>query len=330
MSRTVSQGLDSITETNSQIIMSYTLINKLDPESPDPESSSGDSGMGDIGKTGIVPFMYFYYIQNPVASTDIRVEPVIQCNADFEKFIHGKKYDNLIFQQTFWKDMAMLFDGPKIVDLCDPDWLKYAVDVVELGQYIDAFTCSSATLRDLVQSYFPEKIVEHVPDRFDFSQFPAPKVLHHGKAKKAVWFGYTHNAHELLPQLAPAIKEFDLELLIVANAPYSQDDEVSALNPGFIKYEHYSSREYIAKADIVLNPRSNRAYFRYKSNNKSVIAWKLGVPVAVTCDDIARLMNPDERNSEVSIMQPSVEKEYDIEKSVKQYRSIIDKIENRY
>ena len=114
-------------------------------------------------------------------------------------------------------------------------------------------------------------------------------------------------------------------MLIVANEPYSKEDEILALNPGFVKYEHYSSKVYIAETDILLNPRSNRAFFRYKSNNKSVVAWKLGIPVAITNDDIERFMDPDERNREVE-KYVFIEHEYDIEKSTEQYRDIIYRI----
>ena len=137
--------------------------------------------------------------------------------------------------------------------------------------------------------------------------------------------GKSNNAYETLPQLAPVIKKLGLELLIIANAPYSQEDEISALNPRFVKYEHSSSRQHIAESDILLNPRSNKAGFRYKSNNKSVVAWKLEVPVAVTGDDIDRLMEPDERNREMEKCA-FVEEEYSIEKSVQQYRDIICRI----
>lgn len=285
--------------------------------------------MENTGLTGIIPFMYPYMVQKPVGSTDLRAEPIVKYNADFEKWIHGKKYDNLIFQQTYWKEMAMLFQGPKIIDVCDPDWLKYSVDFIELCRYMHAVTCSSESLTDLVKCYFPDKIVEHVPDRFDFSLFPEPHGVHRGKAKKAVWFGYTHNAHETLPQLVSGIKEADLELLIIANEPYSKEDEISALNPGFVKYGHYSARRYIAQSDILLNPRSERAYFRYKSNNKSVVAWKLGIPVAATNDGIIRFLDPDERNRDVENHR-FVEHEYNIEKSAQQYRDIICKIKESY
>ena len=97
-------------------------------------------------------------------------------------------------------------------------------------------------------------------NRFDFSLFPKPHGLYQGKAKKAVWFGFAYNAHETLPQLAPAIRKFGLELLVI----YTQKDEISALNPKFVRYEHNSSKEYIAESDLLLNPRSNRAGFRYK------------------------------------------------------------------
>jgi hypothetical protein len=280
-----------------------------------------------IGLTGMIPFIYFYCTQTPIASTDLRVEPIIRRHTDFEKWVHGRKYDNLIFQQTFWKEMAMLFRGPKIIDICDPDWIKYDVQIVEQALPVDAITCSSAELRDLVKRYFPDKIAEHVPDRFDFSFFPEPHGLHQGKAKKAVWFGFIHNAHETLPQLAPVIRKSGLELLIIANAPYSQKDEILALNPHFVSYEHYLSRQHIAESDMLLNPRSDRASFRYKSNNKSVIAWKLRVPVAVTGDDIARFIDPDERNREAEKYE-FVENEYDIEKSVQQYQDIFRRIRN--
>ncbi|MDR0574313.1 MAG: hypothetical protein LBG96_09845 [Tannerella sp.] len=286
--------------------------------------------MVNIGTTGIIPFMYFYGIQRPVGSTYLRVDPIVNGNSGFENWIHGKKYNNIIFQQTFWKEMAALFEGPKIIDICDPDWLILPIDFVETGNLVHAITCSSEELTRLVKSYFPDKIVEHVPDRLDFKRFPSPHASHRDKARKAVWFGYIHNAYEVMEQLLPALKEYNLELRIIANAPYSKDDGILALNPEFIKYEHHTVNEFIAEADLLLNPRSEKAYFKYKSNNKSITAWKLGLPVAVTPEDIARLMDPEERNREIAVKQPIVEKEYNITQSVAQYKEIISTVQNLY
>jgi hypothetical protein len=286
--------------------------------------------MKDIGTTGIISFMYFYGIQRPVGSTYLRIDPIIGGNSGFEKYVHGKKYDNIIFQQTFWKEMAELFEGPKIIDICDPDWLIRSIDFIETGNLVHAITCSSEELTRLVKSYFPDKIVEHVPDRLAFERFPHSRSSHLHKARKAVWFGYIHNAHEVLEQLLPAIREHDLELRIIADSPYSKNDGILDVHPEFIKYEHDTVNNFIAEADMLLNPVSEKAYFKYKSNNKSVTAWRLGVPVAVSPEDIARLMDPDERNREIAVKQPIVEKEYNIVQSAVQYENIISTIKKLY
>ena len=88
--------------------------------------------------------------------------------------------------------------------------------------------------------------------------------------------------------------------------------------------------EQIKEADILLNPRSDKAFYKYKSNNKSLVGWQLGLPVAVTNEYVIRLMNPDERNREVAIMKPVVEKEYPIEKTAEQYNDIICRIRYRH
>ena len=280
--------------------------------------------------TGIIPFGFFEYIVNNSGSTLLRVDSLVANDSGFEKCVHGKKYDNLIFQKAYWKQMMKLFKGPKILDLCDPDWFQYEVDIIETGNLVHAITCSSRELTDLVKSYFPEKIVEHVPDRLDLKTFPSPRKVHQEKARKAVWFGYIHNAYETLPQLLPSIKETGLQLRIISHLPYTEKDGILELNPEFLYYKWSTIYEQIKEADILLNPRSDKAFFRYKSNNKSLFGWQLGLPVAVTNEDVMRLMNPDERNKEVSTMQPVVAQEYHIEKTAEQYRDIISRIKKQY
>ena len=280
--------------------------------------------------TGIIPFGFFEYALINSGSTLLRVDSLVASDTGFEKWVHGKKYDSLIFQKAYWLQMMQLFRGPKILDLCDPDWFQYDVDIMETGNSVHAITCSSRELTDLVKSYFPGKIVEHVPDRLDLKTFPSPRKVHRGKAEKAVWFGYIHNAYETLPQMLPAIREAGLQLRIISHLPYSEKDGILELNPEFIYYEQSKVNGQIREADILLNPRSNRAFFRYKSNNKSLIGWQLGLPVAVTGEDVMRLMSPDERNHEVSVMRPVVEQEYGIEKTAEQYRDILCRIGERY
>lgn len=280
--------------------------------------------------TGIIPHSFVYDYEQSLGSDYLRVTQLTTNYPEFEQFVHGKKYDHLIFQQYCWEEMMQRFAGPKILDLCDPNWITYDLEIVKICGWVHAVTCSSEGLTQLVKSYLPDMIVEHVPDRLDLKTFPLPRKPHQGKARKAVWFGYTHNAHETLPQLAPILKDTGLQLRIIANLPYSEDDDILKLNPEFLQYDRSTVYEQIREADILLNPRSDKAFFRYKSNNKSLVGWHLGLPVAVTGEDVARLMNPDERNKDVADMQPVVKQEYHIGKTAEQYHDIIRRIKQRY
>jgi len=283
--------------------------------------------MRDIGRIGIVPATYYWWGSGDrIGSTYVRMFPIVARNRDFELWVHGRKYDSLVFQQFFWQEFMKVFEGPKILDISDPDWLQTDLEIVEIGNLVHAITCSSEELTRLVRTYFPNKMVEHVPDRLDFTILPPSRVPHSGEARKVVWFGYTHNAHEVLAQLAPSLKECDLSLTLISDVPYSKEDDILSLHPDWIPYDRRTVYNHIREADIMLNPRSERAYFRYKSNNKSLVGWRLGLPVAVTSEDLLRLMDPNERNKEVATQQPIVERDYNIDLTGSQYREIFVKI----
>lgn len=286
--------------------------------------------MNNIGNTGIIPFTYFGGAQKSVGSTFLRVDCLVADNPDFEKWVHGKKYDNLIFQKAYWKEMMELFEGPKILDICDPDWLCECIDIVKIGKLVHAITCSSEGLTSLMKNYFPGKMVIHVPDRLNPAVFPPGRHKHEGPAKNVVWFGFIHNAYETLEQLLPAIKELKLNLHIISNEPYTKKDGILELNPEFIRYEPGTAYNLIKKADIVLNPVSDKAFYKYKSNNKTLIGWKLGLPVAITNDDIFHFIDSTTRNIEVFEKQKLVEREYHISKSAEQYREVISNIREQY
>lgn len=282
--------------------------------------------MNKIGKTGIIPFTYFLGKQKPVGSTFLRVDSLCLYSPNFEKWIHGKKYDNLIFQKAYWKEMMELFEGPRILDLCDPDWLRKPLDIIKYSHLVHAITCSSMELTKLLEQYLPEKLVVHVPDRINPRFFPSPRKKHVGRAKDIVWFGYIKNAHETLNPLFSVIKEHKMDLKIISNEPYSRQDDILYLNPTFIKYDQKTAYERIKEADIVLNPKSSKAFFKYKSQNKNLISWKLGVPVAVSSYDVELLLDPEERNKQVMQKQLIVENEFHIRNTEIQYRAIFSHI----
>jgi hypothetical protein len=259
-------------------------------------------------------------------SSFLRAEGLVANTQDFEIWKHGEQYDNLIFQKAYWKEMMVLFKGCKILDLSDPDWIYGHINIVELGNLVDAITCSSEKLTTLVANYFPGKPVIHVPDRLNFNIFPEPHGKHIGKAQKVVWFGFINNANETLGQMIPAIRKHGLALKIVSNQPFENSEHTKGLDLEYVLYDQPTAYNEIKAADIVINPKSNRAFYKYKSNNKTVISWKLGLPVAENEEELERLLDPAERNKEVMEKQEIVEKEYNIMKSAEQYRDIFRKL----
>jgi hypothetical protein len=104
------------------------------------------------------------------------------------------------------------------------------------------------------------------------------------------------------------------------------NDEIAELRPRFIKYDMQTAYRQIQEADVVLNPRSEKGNFRYKSNNKTIISLALGVPVAHTSGDVERLMDEFNRNNDVTKHAQIIRQEYGIERSVHQYLRILQNI----
>jgi hypothetical protein len=276
--------------------------------------------------TGIVPFTYFGGLHYAVGSTFLRAEGIVANTPEFEIWKHGHKYESLIFQKVYWIDMMKRFDGPKILDLCDPDWINTGTNLVEAGSRADAITCSSSSLTDLVRKYFPGKLIYHVPDRLNFKSFPSPKKDQPEKVENVVWYGFIHNAHEMLSHFGAAIKKLKLKLTVISDKPYSKQDIIQELKPAFIQYDKNTIYATLQQYDMILNPASGRAVYKYKSNNKSIIGWKLGVPVAETENELERLLDLNEREKEVHAKHKLVLDEYNVLQSIEQYKEIIDKI----
>ena len=49
-----------------------------------------------------------------------------------ELWTEGRKFDAILFQKVYWKEYFDVYDGVKILDLCDPDWLGPAVPPGEM------------------------------------------------------------------------------------------------------------------------------------------------------------------------------------------------------
>lgn len=275
---------------------------------------------------GIIPFTYFGGLGKASGSTHLRVNGLIKKSSEFEVWRHGHTYDGMIFQKVYWTEMAECFKGPKILDICDPDWINNGFDLVEFGEKMDAITCSSEQLAALVVKYFPNKIVEHIPDRLCFDDFPNPRNPHYGKAKTIAWFGFIHNAQKVLPPLFPLLKKLNLNFLIIADRPFEYSADIKDLKYQFIPYDQFTVYNYLKTADIVLNPKSDLASFKYKSNNKSIIAWHLGIAVAETIDELNFLMKPENRNQQIYENQRYILEHYNVRDSALEFLKIFGRI----
>ena len=67
----------------------------------------------------------------------------------------------------------------------------------------------------------------------------------------------------------------------------------------------------------------------YKSNNKTLQAWSLGMPVIKVPEDIDRLLTKEARETEGRNNRKEVEEKYDVKYSVEDYKRIIEEIKKR-
>ena len=77
---------------------------------------------------------------------------------------------------------------------------------------------------------------------------------------------------------------------------------------------------------MVINPKMTEGKFKYKSENKTYIAWALGMPVAYDSDDLQKFMDPEARQIEAEARRKEVEEKYRTELSVEEYKKVIDAI----
>jgi hypothetical protein len=272
-------------------------------------------------KVGILTFEKWHG-KEFIGSSRIRGSWLIDNWEDAELFRQGEKYDVVIFQKVYWLDYAKNFNGIKILDLCDPDWLD-TQPMIELINNCDAVTVSSEGLLKSLKN-FTDKPVIYVPDRQDLKFHFPPKEKHEGKAEWAVWFGYSHNI-KLLDKTLLTLKRLNLKLKVIHNCqpPYAKADKN-------IKYDFkdplFNFNKEITDCDIVLLPPDNRPRGEYKSNNKTLTAWALGMPVATNVDELKKFIDPEERQKESEKRLKEVKEKWDVKYSIEELKNLINNI----
>lgn len=242
-----------------------------------------------------------------------------------ELFKMGAEYDCVIYQKSYFVEHAKHFKGLKIFDLCDPDWMHWGYRLKEMLEEVDAVTTSSVEIAKFIQK-MTTKPVWVIFDRIDLDLIPEKKE-HTGSAEKVLWYGYSDN-FPMVSSAAPAINKLGLELIVLSNEVFLPPAGLNLKLTNLPWSEHYLRD--IQKADIVINPRLKRGKWKYKSDNKTTLAWALGIPVAHNEEELKKLVGftPSEREAESKIVRDKAFKYFDVKESVLQFKELIVELQH--
>lgn len=275
-------------------------------------------------------FSRFHGKVPPAGSTHIRVEQLVKYWDEADKYKYGEKVDVMIYQKVYYTpDYRFMdnFKGIQILDICDPDWLEQA-PIVETCNAMDVIVVPTQALKDFIEQFHSS--VHVIKDRFDLELIPESK-RHKGKAKTVVWFGYSHNAENLKPAIR-LIEELGLNLIVISN------DDPIANRWGlrdvkdyytYIKYNEETIYHDLQRADFCVLPEGVRPVDRFKSENKTIKANLAGLPVAHDADEVRLYMSENERRKWFTENYDIIKEEYDVRKSVEEYKEIIDAIKTK-
>lgn len=260
---------------------------------------------------------------NSAGSSRIRARWLIKYWSEVEVFVQGADYDFIIYQKSYWCEHAKAFKGFKIFDLCDPDWMHWGYRTKEMIEEVDVVTTSTEPLAEALRK-FTDKPVICVPDRLDLEEHKEKKV-HSGKAENVVWFGYS-TGFTLLNSAITTIDSLGLGLIVISSSgfilPASYQQRIELVN---YPWTLDTVNKDIIKGDIVINPRSDKTKWKYKSNNKTLTAWALGMPVAKDARELKKFINEKARIEESKKRLLEIKEKWDIKLSVEQMKNIIKK-----
>jgi len=262
-----------------------------------------------------------------VASSRIRGHWLINHWDEAEVLHYGRKYEVVVYQKVYEVEHAKIFDGIKILDVCDPDYIDAKIPFMEMVELMDVVTVSTEQLRKTIQAWTKVPVVV-VADRHDLDTFKGRKV-HKRKAKEVCWFGYSQNS-KALKSLKVYLIKYNLGISIISNEPISIcEGEVDAtIKERYTKWELATVNDEVMKSDFVVMPGSRDPNSRFKSNNKTINAQILGMPVATCVEELERFIDPVERRKESDKNYEMAVRDYNVLQSVQEMKELIERIKS--
>jgi len=256
------------------------------------------------------------------ASSRIRGQWLIKYWDEAEEWHFGRKYDVCVYQKVYEVEHAKIFPGIKILDVCDPDWMHNKEPFIEMVTEVDAVTVSTENMRQAIQGWTDKPVVV-IPDRHDLEYFKEKKI-HRKRAKEVCWYGYSHNSTPL-KAVREHLSNNGLAISIIADQPVILSEREKGINihERFTKWNINTVNAEIIKSDIVVMPGSRDPNFRFKSNNKTVHAWLLKMPVANSVEDLERFIDPEARIKETEEKYKFAVENFDVRQSVQEMTDLI-------
>jgi len=244
--------------------------------------------------------------------------------AEYEAYVFQKAYltagPRAMIRGMRARDKLLAFD------MCDADWMGSAEHEWRLLDVLPLFDFAVATtepVRDYLARWVPTHLI---PDRLDLASITARHdPRDRARRLRLVWFGYSHNLTELdhiWSDLLPVLDAHDMTLTILSNelpeewAPRWWGD---GRTPLFVEWTEEGANAVIARHDIALVPQRSP----YKSNNRMLQAWALGVAPARNVEELVELIDEGNRRQWVGMGERMVRETYDVRRSAQDWRMII-------
>lgn len=269
-----------------------------------------------------------YHNKSNVGSTRLQVHQVINHWPEAGLYKYGEQPDAMIFQKVYmqpdWKFMEH-FKGIKLLYMCDPDWLD-GVEVKRTIDAVDGVVCPTETMAEFL-SQLTDKPIKVIPDRHELGQFPR-QAKHEGPIKSVVWFGYKHNAVALKWAMNFLVRN-NIKLTVISNEDpraweWAEDDQAAKGLYSFELFDHEVLNERLARHDAALLPVASRPVDRFKSNNRTVIAWLSGLPVITDAETYELFSDSVARKAEANKNLAIARRDFDVKLTVEELKSFIE------
>ena len=218
-------------------------------------------------------------------------------------------YEVLIFMKSFPLRVAMQYHHKLIIwDISDVWRFNSKEEIDKCLKYVDLVLIPCESLKDDFVERFPNTLAYVVPDGHKLESYDARKV-HKDRKPVFVWHGYSGNFQR--DKVQEIIREIEerYELIVISDESVGKGI--------FIKWNEETFSEEMIKGDICINPQ-----YWFKSNNKTVTAWALGLPVVDKKEDIKRFLNYKERIKESEFRLKDINK-YHVRYSAEMIKNLI-------